>query len=76
MTRTARAVVFGNHDVGVRCLQVLLAAGVEVPLVVTHHDEPHESDVFASLAGTARAHGLNVAFPENANEPSFIQRIS
>jgi methionyl-tRNA formyltransferase len=76
MTRTARAVVFGNHDVGVRCLQVLLAAGVEVPLVVTHHDEPHESDVFASLAGTARAHGLNVVFPENANEPAFIQRVS
>ncbi|HEV7391337.1 MAG TPA: formyltransferase, partial [Burkholderiales bacterium] len=50
-TRRARAVVFGNHDVGVRCLQVLLAAGVEVPLVVTHHDEPHESHVFASLAG-------------------------
>ena len=28
----ARAIVFAYHDVGVRCLRVLLHAGVEVPL--------------------------------------------
>ena len=37
-----RAVVFGYHDVGVRCLRVLLGQGIEVPLVVTHADEPGE----------------------------------
>jgi len=31
-----RAVVFGYHNVGVRCLKVLLAGGVDVALVVTH----------------------------------------
>ena len=31
---TTRAVVFAYHDVGVRCLQVLLSAGVEVPLTL------------------------------------------
>ncbi|HSU75755.1 MAG TPA: formyltransferase, partial [Burkholderiales bacterium] len=38
----AKAVVFGYHDVGVRCLGALLAARVDVPLVVTHRDDPHE----------------------------------
>ena len=36
----ARAVVFAYHDVGVRCLKVLLSGGVEVPLVVTVADDP------------------------------------
>ena len=30
------AVVFAYHDVGVRCLSVMLAHGVHIPLVVTH----------------------------------------
>ena len=34
------AVVFAYHDVGVRCLRTLLAHGVEVPLVITHRDNP------------------------------------
>ncbi|HVC37569.1 MAG TPA: formyltransferase, partial [Gammaproteobacteria bacterium] len=29
------AVVFAYHNVGVRCLSVLLAHGVKIPLVVT-----------------------------------------
>ena len=37
-----RAVVFAYHDVGVRCLSVLLAHGVDVRLVVTHRDDPRE----------------------------------
>ena len=32
----AARVVFAYHDVGVRCLRMLLAHGVDVPLVVTH----------------------------------------
>jgi methionyl-tRNA formyltransferase len=76
LTAPCRAVVFGNHDVGVRCLQVLLAGGVDVPLVVTYADDPHERGVFASLEGTAREHGLNVALPESANEAGFIERVA
>ena len=34
-----RAVVFAYHNVGMRCLAVLLAHGVEVPLVFTHEDD-------------------------------------
>ncbi|HEX4928049.1 MAG TPA: formyltransferase [Burkholderiales bacterium] len=49
------AVVFAYHDVGARCLRVLLDAGVAVPLVVTHADDPHERIWFASVAELARS---------------------
>jgi methionyl-tRNA formyltransferase len=55
----AKAVVFGYHDVGVRCLRVLLAAGVEVPLVITQRDDPQERIWFASVAELARSRGLD-----------------
>jgi methionyl-tRNA formyltransferase len=52
------AAVFAYHDVGVRCLQLLLDAGVAVPLVVTHADDPAERVWFASVAELARRRGL------------------
>jgi len=52
------AVVFAYHDVGVRCLQVLLEQGVDVPLVVTHRDDPAEAHWFASVAALARERGI------------------
>jgi len=52
------AVVFAYHDVGVRCLQVLLDAGIDVKLVVTHRDDPAERVWFASAAELARSGGL------------------
>ena len=56
----ARAVVFGYGDVGVRCLGVLLEAGLELPLVVTHRDDPAENRWYASVADFGRKHGLSV----------------
>lgn len=46
-----KAVVFAYHNVGVRCLKVLLAKGVEVALVATHEDNPSEAIWFESVAG-------------------------
>ncbi len=43
------AVVFAYHEVGVRCLSVLLAHGVRIPLVVTHRDDPKENIWFESV---------------------------
>jgi methionyl-tRNA formyltransferase len=54
----ARAVVFGYHEVGARCLGVLLEAGVQVPLVVTHRDDPNERIFFASVAELSRSRGI------------------
>jgi methionyl-tRNA formyltransferase len=44
------AVVFAYHDVGVNCLNALLAAGIQVDLVVTHQDDPNENVWFGSVA--------------------------
>jgi methionyl-tRNA formyltransferase len=70
-----RAVVFAYHDVGVRCLRVLLQQGVVVPLVVTHADAADEQIWFESVAQHARWHGLEVATPLDANAPEFVDRV-
>ena len=70
------AVVFAYHDVGVRCLAVMLSHGVKVSLVVTHRDDPRENVWFESVEKFARAHDLEVATPEDANSPQFVQRLN
>jgi methionyl-tRNA formyltransferase len=70
-----RAVVFAYHDVGCRCLEVLLEQGVEVPLVVTHQDDPGENIWFGSVAGLARSRGLPVATPDDPNTPAFVSKV-
>ena len=70
-----RAVVFAYHDVGVRCLRVLLGQGVTVPLVLTHEDAPGEQIWFESVARHARWHGLEVITPGDPNTPEIIARV-
>ncbi|TMI17891.1 MAG: formyltransferase [Betaproteobacteria bacterium] len=60
-----QAVVFGYHDVGVRCLRVLLDAGVAVPLVVTHRDSPDERIWFGSVAQLAQSRGIETLLSED-----------
>jgi methionyl-tRNA formyltransferase len=71
-----RAVVFAYHDVGARCLAVLLAHGIRIPLVVTHTDDPGEKLWFESVAALARAYGLPVATPADPNHPDFVARVA
>lgn len=68
----ARAIVFAYHDVGVRCLRVLLDAGVEVPLVVTHADAASENIWFGSVAGVAALHGLHCVTPADPHLPELL----
>ena len=63
------AVVFAYHNVGVRCLSVLLAGGVDVKLVVTHEDNPAEEIWFASVRQLCIDHGIPVITPANPNTP-------
>ncbi len=72
----ARAVVFGYHNVGARCLRVLLAHDVAVPLVVTHEDDPAEAIWFERVADVARDHALPVATPRDPNTPETLARIA
>ncbi|HUW26351.1 MAG TPA: formyltransferase [Gallionella sp.] len=71
----SRAVVFAYHNVGYRCLSVLLAHGVEVALVVTHRDNPKETIWFDSVAELAVLHGIPVITPENPNTPEVVEQI-
>jgi len=69
------AVVFAYHNVGVRCLSVLLDQGVQVALVVTHRDQPNETIWFASVAELARSRALPVIAPEDPNAPAVVAQI-
>ncbi|MGI4814051.1 MAG: formyltransferase [Janthinobacterium lividum] len=72
---SARAVVFAYHNVGVRCLATLLAAGIEVPLVVTHADNPAENIWFGSVAALAAEHGIPVLMPTDAKDPALAEAV-
>ena len=70
-----KAVVFAYHNVGVRCLSVLLAHGVDVRLVVTHTDNPKETIWFDSVAELAERHDIPVITPDDPNIPEAIEKI-
>ena len=70
-----RAVVFAYHNVGVRCLKVLLAHGVDVPLVVTHADDPRETRWFDSVAATAAEYGIATILPDDPNTGDVVARV-
>ncbi|MEN8513137.1 formyltransferase [Burkholderia sp. RS02] len=71
-----RAIVFAYHNVGVRCLQVLLARGVDVALVVTHEDNPNENIWFGSVAAVAAEHGIPVVTPADPSDPALRRAVS
>ena len=69
------AVVFAYHDVGCRCLRVLLDERIEVPLVVTHRDRPDERIWFESVTELARARAIEAFAPDDPNAPEIVERI-
>ena len=73
---SSSAVVFAYHNVGVRCLSVLLAHGVDVKLVVTHRDNPKETIWFESVQKLAELHGIPTITPDNPNAPEVVAQIA
>ena len=69
------AIVFAYHNVGYRCLSVLLAHGVDVKLVVTHRDNPQENIWFESVQQLAELYGIPTITPENPNAPEVVAQI-
>ena len=57
-------------------LDVLLAHGVDVALVVSHQDNPTENIWFDSVVTTAGRYGIPVATPEDPNTPAFMARLA
>ncbi|MBL8532736.1 MAG: formyltransferase [Betaproteobacteria bacterium] len=72
---TGRAVVLAYHDVGYRCLSVLLAHRMDIPLVVTHRDSPTEQIWFANVASLAGSHGLPVAYAEDLDDAALADAV-
>lgn len=75
MNKNKRAVVFAYHNVGVRCLKVLLAGGVDVALVVTHQDSAAENIWFESVVSLCQAEGIAYITPDNAGAPELLERV-
>jgi methionyl-tRNA formyltransferase len=71
-----RAIVFAYHNVGYRCLQVLLAHDVEIAAIVTHDNSPTENIWFESVEKLAELHRIPVMKPEDPNTPEFIATIA
>ena len=59
-----RALVFAYHNVGVGCIKALLDVGIQIELVVTHADDPHENIWFASVAALCQERGIPYIQPE------------
>jgi methionyl-tRNA formyltransferase len=72
----ASAVVFAYHEVGVRCLSVLLAQGVDVGLVVTHRDDPKENIWFGSVERLAREHAIAVTYDDDPRLAPSVSRLA
>jgi len=70
------AVVFAYHDIGVRCLEVLLELGIEVSLVVTHQDNESEQIWFGSVAELAERNGITVVTPHDVNSDAVTGLVS
>jgi methionyl-tRNA formyltransferase len=76
MTNTnKRAVVFAYHNVGVRCLKVLLAGRVDVALVVTHQDSATENIWFESVISVCETEGIPWITPEHARGADLLEAI-
>ena len=70
-----RAVVFAYHNVGVRCLKVLMAGGVDVALVVTHQDSAGENIWFESVMSLCRTEGIPFITPPDADSPELLAQV-
>lgn len=69
------SIVFAYHNVGVRCLSVLLAHGIKIPLLVTHVDNPNEAIWFDSVAKLAAEHDIPTITPDDPNTLEIVERI-
>jgi len=73
--RRLRSVVFGYHDIGVACLEELLASGDEVGLIVTHTDRHGENVWWRSVRDLAKRRAIPVLVDPDLHSPDFAARL-
>jgi methionyl-tRNA formyltransferase len=57
-------------------LKLLLKHGIEIPLVVTHIDNPAENIWFDSVAELCKSNGIPTATPDDPNTEKFVAKIA
>jgi len=70
-----RAVVFAYHNMGVIGIRRLLDAGMEIPLVFSHEDDPDENVWFASVPSLCRELDIPCVCPENPNRHGWVEKV-
>ena len=70
-----RNVLLAYHDIGVVCLEELLAAGDEIALVITHEDPVGEEIWYRSVRELAERHGIAVIAPPDVNAADVVERV-
>lgn len=73
--RRQRAVVFAHHKLGVRCLKVLLAGGVEVALVITRTDDPGGNNHDESVRALCREEHIPCIPADDAESPELLEQV-
>lgn len=71
-----RAVVLAYHNVGARCLSTLLAHEIDIPLLLTHRDNPAENIWFDSVAEIAARYDIPTITPDDPNTPEVMAQIA
>ncbi len=69
-------VLFGYSDVGYVCLELLIELKRDVRLVVTHEDDPGETQWFRSVGALARRAGIETTTAEIKDSPALEARIA
>ena len=69
-------VVFAYHDVGCMGLRTLKRLGIEIGLVYTHEDDPHENTWFGSVRRTSEELRLPVAAGVDPHGAAELARIA
>jgi len=73
-----RLVFFGTPEFAIPTLDALVAAGHEIPLVVTRPDRPagrHMQMTAPPAVDAARRHGLSLAQPQKVGAEEFVARL-
>ncbi|MDA8390662.1 MAG: formyltransferase [Gammaproteobacteria bacterium] len=73
MTTNCSMLVFAYHEVGYRCLELLLERKEQILAVFTHEDAAGERIWFRPVAELARAHGIPVYTPSSIKGPVVEQ---
>ena len=75
LDRRQRAVVFAHRKLGVRCLKVLLAGGVDVALVVTHDDDPGGNNQDESVRSLCREERIPCTAADDAGSHALLEQV-